>query len=207
MLNEPDGATAEAYRVLRANLDLAGGSDGLRSLMVTSPHDDAARTSAAVNLAIAAAQTGRRVALVGLDLRGPGFGELLKSTGGPGIAEIASGSATVADVSVDVALGAGSLGSGRLQVIPRGSHADDPGAVAGSRDVRSAIESLTEQNDMVIVDSPGLLEVSDSIAISASVVAVLVVSDAKSARRRDGEPMRRLLQRLPAAKIGVAVVG
>lgn len=208
-LDAPAGAAAEAYRTLRANLDIAIERSHFRSLMVTGPRVHETKAAVAVNLAIAAAQTGRDVALIDLDLRDEGLASLLGISGTPGAVEAVHGSASVDAVSVDVPLSDpdSSPGVGKLRVVPRGAVPDDPGALVGNRRLREVISQLADASELVIIHAPALLEYSDPIAIATVADAVLIVCELDGLHQAEAARTVRLLDELPCAAIGVAVVG
>jgi Mrp family chromosome partitioning ATPase len=72
----PRSPSAEAFKVVRANLDLSRRNPGVRTIMVTSPRSGEGKSMVASNLAISLAQVGRRVLLVDADLRRPTLHEV-----------------------------------------------------------------------------------------------------------------------------------
>ena len=97
---------------------------------------------------------------------------------------------------------------GRLNVLTFGSRRpSDPGDFVGSSAVRRVIEQLAATHDVVIIDTPPLLPVSDARAISEHVEAALIVCGLKTTRRRNLRSLRKILAILPAPVLGVVVTG
>jgi Mrp family chromosome partitioning ATPase/capsular polysaccharide biosynthesis protein len=97
---------------------------------------------------------------------------------------------------------------GQLHVLTFGSRRpSDPGDFVGSSAVRRVIEQLAAKHDVVIIDTPPLLPVSDARAISEHVDAALIVCGLKTTRRRNLRSLRKILAILPAPVLGVVVTG
>jgi capsular polysaccharide biosynthesis protein len=185
----PARAAADpAYAALAARLsdrwDELGGGDGTTAdgapagaVAVTSVTDGEERTSAAVNLALAAARQGRDVVLADLDLNRTPTARAL------GISPNGATPATAADHLVELPLDAGDASgerrySGSLRVLPAGSvELADP-AVAPV-----VLRALRERGDLLIIDAPAaLLDAQTRKAFVADVVIVAVPEGSVSSR-------------------------
>lgn len=215
MLESPSGVGAEGYRILRANLDFLNGEHRARCIMATSALEREGKSEAIANLALAFARVGRRVVLVDLDLRRPTLHRLFDAGDRPGIAEVAAGSAQLDDALVSIPLADGGepseprngrfAGPGTLELLPAGLARLDAGEFAGMSALGAVIRKLRQRADLVFVDSPALLRVGDSIALSAHVDALLVVVRLKATRRPVLRELRRVLDTCPATKLGYVV--
>ncbi len=103
MLEDPTGQEAEAFRVLRTNLDFVNLTTGARTIMITSAVEGEGKSTTAANLAVALARGGRRVVLVDLDLRRP-FLDHFFSLPGPGVTEVAVGKARLDEALAPIAI-------------------------------------------------------------------------------------------------------
>ncbi len=90
MLEEPASAQAEAFRMLRANLDFMTLDRDVRTIMITSALEQEGKSTTVANLAVAFALAGKRVALVDLDLRRPVLARFFDLEG-PGLTQVALG--------------------------------------------------------------------------------------------------------------------
>jgi Mrp family chromosome partitioning ATPase len=98
--------------------------------------------------------------------------------------------------------------AGHLDVLTFGSRRPaDPGDFVGSGAVRRVVDELAADHDIVIIDTPPLLPVSDARAISEYVDAALIVCGLRTSRRRNMRTLRKLLAVLPTAVLGVVVTG
>ena len=168
---------AESYRQLRTNLRCANVSGNARSILVTSSIPGEGKTTTATNLAIAMAQTGRKVCLVDADLRRGKVCQYLALDGNAGISTVLSGDADVNDVLQH-------WGPDNLYVLPSGQTPLNPSELLGSAELKALILRLESAFDVVILDAPPVLRVSDATVISQHVGGVLVVVNAQVMRQR-----------------------
>jgi Mrp family chromosome partitioning ATPase/capsular polysaccharide biosynthesis protein len=125
MLEEPNSLSAEAFRMLRTNLDRANLEQGARTIMVTSAVEGEGKSTTVANLAVAYARTGKRVVLVDLDLRRSILDRFFQLEGRPGLTDVAAGRAELESVIAKVRL----TSNGES---PIGTHAQVP--LASPRD-------------------------------------------------------------------------
>lgn len=213
MISDPDGPGAEAFRILRANVDFARIETDARTLLVTSAVEGEGKSTTAANLAVALARAGHRVALVDLDLRRPYLHRFFNLQG-PGVTQVASGSATLRDALVPIPLvwagrtpwnGTRQSG-GMLKVLPAGPVPANLDEVLANHVIAGVLEDLREDADIVVVDSPPLI-VGDAMALTAAVDALLIVTRMESIRRPMLDELRRILDAIPAQTIGFAATG
>ncbi|MEO9327002.1 polysaccharide biosynthesis tyrosine autokinase [Gordonia aurantiaca] len=163
--------TAEAYRRLRTNLKFVTVDAASPRILVTSPAPGDGKTTTAVNLALALAELGRRVVLVGADLRKPGLGSRLPVNGAVGLTDYLNGDAEILDVIQP-------SGFRNLDVLASGPVPPNPGELLASERARRGFDVLGERYDHVVVDSPPLLPVSDAMAVGQWMNGVLLVARA-----------------------------
>ena len=226
MIAQPKHNAAEAFRLLRANLDFVriGGGD-VRTILITSAIEREGKSTTAANLAIAEARSGRNVALVDLDLRRPYLDRFFRLVGADGIADVVLGSVQLERAMQQIDLGLGTFstaehpiasgngrraqvaGAGVLDVLVSGPLPPDPGAFVASERVRAILANLREAYDTVVIDSPPVLRVGDALALSSDVDGLIVVARLKSLRRSMLREMSRLLTAAPVRKLGYVVTG
>jgi receptor protein-tyrosine kinase len=181
----PMSVRAEAYRKVRTNLNFATSGRAPKSIVVTSSTSSEGKTSVAVNLAIACARAGQRVALVDADLRRPMVHAFLQLPDHKGLVDILSGTAELADAIQIVQ-------KGRVAVLVAGSVPANPSELIGSATMLDVIKRLERECDMVIIDTPPVLPVADGLLLSVNVDAVVIVT-------RLGETTRDRLRRTKEA--------
>jgi len=191
-LNEPLSPVSEAYRVLRTNIRFAGVDKPIRKLLVTSAVPTEGKTTTAANLAIAMAQAGLEVVLVDADLRRPKVHEVFQFHPRGGV----TGSLLEGSMN-------GNLQSTQvetLSVLPSGEVPPNPSELVGSQRMEELLDELAEQADVVVIDSPPTLAVTDAAVLARHVDGVLLVVNAGETRR---EPVRRALTSLEQVKAHV----
>jgi Mrp family chromosome partitioning ATPase/capsular polysaccharide biosynthesis protein len=98
-------------------------------------------------------------------------------------------------------------GHGSLSVLPTGPIPPDPGEFVGTAQLTAILEQLRELADVVLIDAPPLFHVGDGLTLSAKVDAVVVVTRMEVVRKPMLSELRRLLDNMPANKLGFVVTG
>ncbi len=223
MLQQPTGTNAEAFRMLRTNLEFAAlEGDDMRVLLVTSAVEEEGKSTTAANLALAEARAGRKVVLVDLDLRRPYIDRFFSLLHAEGITDVALGNIALEDAlhRIDLAVGspAGRLRvvtaesnghgeRGSLDVITAGPLPPDPGEFVGTKRLAEILTRLRQRYQLVIVDTPPMLRVGDTMALSPQVDGILVVTRLNVVRRQMLGELRRILDSAPVPKLGFVVTG
>lgn len=219
MLTELDGESADGFRVLRGNVELASLDRNVRVLQVTSAVAGEGKTTTSANLAIAFALAGKRVVLVDLDLRNPDLGRLFELGDRPGLTNVALGDATLEDALARIHVtshGGGPHAGGRnghrdttgeLRVLATGPLPPDPGDFVGRHAVGALIQDLRQRSDLVIVDCPPLLGVGDSALLSRNSDALMLVVRLGIARTTMLREVRRVVEAARVHPLGFVVTG
>ena len=219
MLEAPTSVEAEAFRVLRTNLDFANVERQARSIMVTSALEKEGKSTTIANLAVAAARAGRRVVLVDLDLRRPYLDRFFKLEGKPGLTNVVLGHATLEEATARVAIpsakrqtapldgnGHSTVG-GFVDVVPSGPIPPDAGEFVGTGAVSHVLEELSQRYELVLVDTPPILQVGDALTLASRVDALILVTRLPTVRRPILTELKRVLENCPGAKLGFALAG
>lgn len=196
-----------ALDTLRVGLEAQLGDLVRPALMLASARREEGRTSAVVALARAMAMARRRVVVVDLDLRHPGLHLRLSVPNDVGIAQVLNGHATAQQCFHYVSLGvAGNGSSPGCYVMPAGTPVEDPTALIDIERIRQLVEPLTDQADLVLVDSPPLLEGPDGFLIAQSIGSALLVVEAGRTVTKDLTQAREGLARNHVRLLG-AILG
>ncbi len=174
---DPLSPRAESFRALRTNLQFLD-MGGRSSFVITSSVQSEGKSTTTINLAIALADAGKRVALLDTDLRKPKVAEYLGIEGGVGLTDVLIGRADVRDVMQP-------WGGRSLYVLPAGKIPPNPSELLGSHHMGALLESLENAFDVVLCDAPPLLPVTDA-AILARVTsgALMVVAAGRTTRHQ-----------------------
>lgn len=193
-LTSPRSPAAEAYRLLRTNLQFASIDRPLRTLLVTSPGPRDGKTTVLANLGAALAEAGQRVILLDADLREPGLHEAFGAARAPGLTD------ALLDESAPLPLQHGPLAG--LELLAAGTPPPNPAELLASARFERLLVRLREQAEMVLVDSPPLVAISDTSILATKVDGVLLVVSAGRTRRDLAQRARAQL-----AAAGARVVG
>ena len=175
-----DGQThvAEMYRMIRSQIESLSNTHPLRTILVTSGTPREGKSTTAANLAIALAQTGMRVILVDADLRRPALHSFFQRSNQRGVTTALTRQKgdTISShlVATDIK---------NLQLMPSGSLLLNPTELLGSPRFSELVEDLKAQTDIVVFDSPSLLNVVDPMLVARESDAALLVVQAS--RRAD----------------------
>ncbi|WP_158037546.1 polysaccharide biosynthesis tyrosine autokinase [Gordonia sp. CNJ-863] len=192
--------SAEAFRKLRTNLGFSNIDGSSRVILITSPSQADGKTTTAINLAAAVAESGKRVVLVDTDLRRPSVARRFGAIEGIGLTDYLRGSLSVVDVTQTVGIdGLDILGSGPLP--------PNPAELLESHRTRECFLELAEIYDYVIVDSPPILPVTDAMVAAQWADGVVVVVRAGKTRRSALETVLAQLQVGSRTVFGVVLNG
>ncbi len=189
---------AEAFRSLRTNLQFIGVDRPPKSLLITSSLPGEGKSSTSVNLAITLAQAGWRVVLVDADLRRPRIPSYLGIEGGVGLTDVLIDKRGLSDVIQ-------TWGDPGISVLPSGKIPPNPSELLGSQGMLTVLTQLTQNYDMVLVDAPPLLPVTDAAALAAVCDATLLVARYGKTRRENVVRAGELLTSVNARLVGAVL--
>ncbi len=192
-----DQVAGEAFRSLRTRVLFATRS-GSSTVMITSPTLGEGKTTVAANVAMALAQADVDVVLVSADLRRPGIQRYFPQCIGAGVADVLNGRAEAGDVVVGTS-------QPHLVLVPSGTSNLAPEAGLGTNVMLNALTTLAREAKVVIVDAPPVLGISDTLDLASLVDHVILVVDARRARRDAILESRQELRSVGASVLGVVL--
>jgi tyrosine-protein kinase len=217
LLADPHGIHSEAYKKLRVSLDFANLDPQAQMLLVTSAVAQEGKSTTAANLAVAMAASGKNVILVDLDLRAPYLDRFFGLTGRPGVTDVILGNATLDEALVPVVVpGAPDPGARRnghgtepagslLHVLIAGEPPSDPSSLLASKALATLLAELRERAETIVIDTPPVLPVADTMGLTSQADAYMVVSKLDLVRRPMLHELRRELGTARALGLGVVV--
>lgn len=212
MLEEPYGQHAEAFRTLRTNIELSNLEHEATVIAVASALPSEGKSTTAANLAVAIARGGQRVALVELDLRKPILANFFGALARPGVVDVALGRVTLdrALIQVNVATFAEETEVAgnkqpRLDVLIAGRTPPNPGEFVSSRRLANILAALRTSHDVVLVDTPPMLSVGDTLALTSQLDALMLVSNLSLTKRGELHELRRVLALARCQILGTAL--
>ena len=194
---DPLSPRAESFRALRTNLQFLD-MGGRASFVITSSVPSEGKSTTTINLAIALADAGKRVALLDTDLRKPKVAEYLGIEGGAGLTDVLIGRAEVGDVMHP-------WGDRTMYVLPAGKIPPNPSELLGSSQMAALLETLEREFDVVLCDAPPLLPVTDAAILARATSGALVVVSAGRTNRHQLSGAVDALQTIGARVAGVVL--
>lgn len=164
---DPKSPMAEAFRVLRTNIQFASFDKPMRTISLTSAGPGEGKTTTVANLGVALAQSGARVIVVDGDLRRPALHKLFRLPRGAGLSSVLLGRAGLEEVLQDT-------GIEGLQLLASGPVPPNPSEMLASNAFNALLQQLTGRADYIVIDSPPVVAVADASIIAAKVDGVLL---------------------------------
>ena len=161
-----------------------------QSIVITSPGEKDGKTTIAIRLALAAARAGLRVVLVDADLRRSQIGERLGIDAEVGLGAVLSDRQAAAD-GVLYPYPIDEPGARPLTVLPAGRPPANPSALVGSNEMKRVIKRLEANSDLVVIDTPAALMVSDPLPLMEYATGVVLVARMNRSSRERIKRLRR----------------
>ena len=199
-LTEPSSPGAEAYRSLRTSIQFAGLERDIRTIQITSPIASEGKTTTISNLAVTLGDAGQRVIVVDCDFRRPRLHSFFGLSNDRGFTSVLLGhqplSACIqrpANVS-------------RVMILPSGPLPPNPSELLSSARTEALLKSLQGEADVVLIDSPPILPVTDAAVLAARVDGTVVIVGPSSTRTQLRSAIETLT-RVEAPIIGTVMNG
>ena len=159
---------AEAYKTLRTNIQFSSLDNPIRAILVTSTAPAEGKSTTAANLAISMAQSDKRVLLVDCDFRKPSLHRAFNIINVKGLTNVLVEDLPYTEIANDV-------GIRNLQLLTSGPKPPNPSELLGSAKMKLFLDTLREDYDMIILDTPPILPVTDAAVLSRVVDGCILV--------------------------------
>lgn len=199
MLSDPNSGAAEACRALRTSIMLSRAGGGPKTIVITSCIPGEGKTTLTMNLAVAFAQHHKKVIIIEADMRRPRIKHVMDVPSIGGLSSVLAGSLT----SDEAILHGVHLDA--LDVLPAGPRPPMPSEILGSTAFDELLEQLRLRYDIILIDSPPALLVTDAVAISAKTDAAIWVAQAGVVTRPQLARAAELIARNGMPVIGFVV--
>jgi polysaccharide biosynthesis transport protein len=185
---DPKSPVAEAYRTLRTRIQFTRLERGGKVLVVTSPTLQEGKTTTIVNLALTMAQSGQKTLLVGGNMRRPSLHRFFGIEREPGLSDILVGNARWRDcirTVADILMGRFEMedimaapGLDNLHIIEAGPIPANPSELLSTSAMADFLRAVSAEYDIVLIDTPPVLPVTDSAIVAGQADGVLLVYQA-----------------------------
>lgn len=173
---EPKSPISEAYRSLRTNIDFSSIDDSIHVIMVTSATPGEGKSTTIANLAVVYAQSDRNVVLIDADMRRPTAHHTFSVSNRRGLSTVLSRQCEIEDVlqATDIP---------NLSVIASGPIPPNPSEMLASKRMSTFLEQLRGQYDVILIDTPPTLAVTDAQIVSTKCDGTLLVLESGKVKR------------------------
>ncbi len=198
---EPSSPAAEAYRTLRTSIEFIGVNRPLKLLQITSPSASEGKSTTTANLAVALARAGKQVVVVSCDLRRPRLHDFFGVSNTVGFTSVLLGEVSLSEAIQEVP------NEPRLRVLASGPLPPNPSELLSAPRTDEVLSVLRNHVDVVIVDCPPVLPVTDAAVVSSKVDATLLVVTAGTTARKQLSRTLEILRQVDAPLIGAVLNG
>lgn len=198
-ISQPRSPVSEAFRALRTNIQFAAVDREIRTVLITSPSPTEGKTTISINLAAVLAQSGKRVALVDGDLRRPKLHKRLGLPNRAGLSSLFVQSHMYLDGSLQ------KTETPNLWVVTSGDLPPNPAELLASEKMTSILTGLQQQLDLIVVDSPPIMAVTDAAVLAPKVDGVVLVVRPGATKISALESCVEQMSRVGANILGVVI--
>lgn len=194
----PKSHISEAYRSLRTNIQFSNIDQKIQTIMLTSAGPGEGKSTTASNLAVTYAQSEKKTLLIDCDLRKPTAHRTFMLSNNWGVSNVLTQQCELDDVLQETYIAG-------LDVICSGPVPPNPAEMLGSKRMQELIDEMRNRYDMIIIDTPPSLAVTDSQLIATKCDGVVLVLDAGKVKRDAAAKMKHNLERVNARLLGVVL--
>ena len=175
---EPSSLATEAYRSVRTSIQFLSLEQNISTLQIASPQSGDGKTTLVANLAVVLAAAGTKVVVIDGDLRRPRIAAAFNLPQSPGLSDLLAGQGDLHTTAraVDV--------SPNIHVLTSGTPPQLPSEMLSSARFAALVAECAQLSDLVLIDSPPLLAVTDGEVIARFADATLVVAAAGQTSER-----------------------
>lgn len=196
--DNPKSPISEAYRALRTNIQFSAIDEELKVLMVTSSGPGEGKSTTITNLAVVYAQSDKKVILIDADLRKPTMHHTFNCSNRQGLTSVLSAQSKLAEVVRDT-------GIPNLSVITSGPIPPNPSEMLASKRMSVMLDELKKQFDIILIDTPPALAVTDAQIVATKSDGVILVIDSGKVKREVAMKAKANLEYVQAKILGVVL--
>ena len=194
----PVSPVSEAYRTLRTNITFSELDQEVKKILVTSPQAGEGRSTTIANLAVTYAQENKRVLLIDTDLRKPTLHQFFQKANIRGLTSILVNQIQAVDAIQETDIP-------NLSFLPSGNIPPNPSDLLASKRMRALMEQLETEYDLILLDSPPALDLTDAQILSTMCDGVLLVVNHGKVKRQIAHKALLNLEHVKARVLGVVI--
>lgn len=197
-LNQPKSPISEAYRTLRTNLQFANVDNIMKRILFTSSGSGEGKSSTVANLAVSIAQSGKSVLIIDADMRNPSQHKIFALPNNNGL------STTLVDEGTSLSFVVKTKNEG-LDILVGGPIPPNPAELLGSKRMKKLLFDASSAYDIVLIDAPPTIAVTDSSVLAQSVDGVILVLASGEVNREYAIQAKEQLEKVGAKIIGTVL--
>lgn len=194
----PKSPISEGYRMLRTNIEFSTINDKLQIIMVTSSKPGEGKSTTCANMAVTFAQANKRVLLVDADLRKPALHHIFAISNHKGLATALHHQKELQDVIQHT-------NTENLSVVAAGPTPPNPSELLSSKRMGALLEKMRETYDVIIIDTPSIMSVTDAQIVATQSDGVVLVIDSGKVKKEVALKAKASLEHVQANLIGVVL--
>ncbi|WP_081415916.1 CpsD/CapB family tyrosine-protein kinase [Peribacillus kribbensis] len=195
---QPDSKISEQYRSIWANLKYIKRGAGSHRILITSPSMNQGKSTTAANLAVTMSLQKERVLLIDGNLRSPSLHYIFKLPNTRGLTDILNGAMTFEETIYPSKIG-------KLDILTSGSVLENPVELIESEQMDSLLKMAESQYDMIIMDSPSILDITETKLLANKCDGVIIVVKNSKTNTEAALTARIALERVNANIVGLVI--
>lgn len=192
--DSPKSVEAEAYRVLRTNIEYSSYDESLKVIGITSSTEQEGKSTTSGNIALSFCQSEKKVLLIDLDLRRPSIHKKFGITNQRGFTEVILGKYNINECIQNY--------KGKLDILTSGKIPPNPAEMLSSKHTTDFLAAIKEHYDYVIIDLPPVLAVTDAQIISTKIDGMIFVVRQGKPKKVEILEANKLLKNVKANIVG-----
>jgi len=192
----PESLISEQFRTIRTNIHFVKGDKKENALLITSPGKSEGKSTAVANIAVSMAQQKERILSIDGNLRNPRVHDLFKLTNISGLTDVLTGKATFEETVIPT-------GIGSLDILTGGTKPFNPVELLASPKMKEFLKYVSAVYDHVLIDSPPVLEVTDTKILANLCDGVVLVVKKNKTDSESAYESKKVLEFAKAQIIGV----
>ncbi|TDM17518.1 polysaccharide biosynthesis tyrosine autokinase [Macrococcoides canis] len=194
----PKSTVSEQYRMIRSNIMFSGVDKEIKKLVVTSAAPSAGKSTTAANIAVAYAQAGKNVLLIDGDFRKPTVQYTFETKNVFGLSNLITDQININQAVQNTQVE-------NLSIMTSGPIPPNPSELLASKRFKELLSNLEEHFDMIIIDTPPVLAVTDAVIMSTLVDGTILVTNVEINNRHHLLKAKEVLQKSNANILGIVL--
>ncbi|QCT74496.1 CpsD/CapB family tyrosine-protein kinase [Macrococcoides canis] len=194
----PKSTISEQYRMIRSNIMFSGIDYEIKKLVVTSAAPSAGKSTTAANIAVAYAQAGKNVLLIDGDLRKPTVQYTFETKNVFGLSNLITDQININQAVQNTQVE-------NLSIMTSGPIPPNPSELLASKRFKELISNFEEYFDMIIIDTPPVLAVTDAVIMSTLVDGTILVTNVETNNKHHLVKAKEVLQKSDANILGIVL--